>query len=133
MDPVFGEVAEGGGISFLAGKEVLVDAQDSRAGIVFHLREFVLKEVVITAFDGGLSDGKLFREGFLANAVSVFFKDLPSERFGGAFVGHDTREAVVEIFAAGLAEIFVGSEVEDGFSGAETFVPDPTVEGIFDS
>lgn len=60
MDPVFGEVAEGSGVSFFSGEEVLVDSEDSWAWIVFHLREFVLQEVVIATFDGGLSDGELF-------------------------------------------------------------------------
>ena len=59
VNPVFGKVAEGGGVSFLTGKEVLVDAKDPWAGIVLHLREFVLKEVVIAAFDSGLSDREL--------------------------------------------------------------------------
>lgn len=63
----------------------------------------------------------------------MFFEDLSSEGFGRAFVGKDAREPVVEVLAAGLAEIFVGFEVEECFSGAETFVPDPAVEGVFDS
>lgn len=63
----------------------------------------------------------------------MFFEDLPSEGFGGAFVRKDAGEPVIEVFAAGLAEIFVGSKVEEGFSSAETFVSDPTVEGVFDS
>ena len=37
MNSVFGEVAKSGGISLFAGKEVLVDAKDPWAGIVFHL------------------------------------------------------------------------------------------------
>jgi len=132
MDPVFGEIAEGGGIAFFSGEEVFIDAKDPWAGVVFHLREFVLKEVVITALDGGLSYRELFRERFLANAIPVFFEDLPSESFSGALVGKDTLEPVIEVLAAGLAEIFVGSELEECFSGAETFVSDPAVEGIFD-
>lgn len=133
MDAVFCEVAEGGGVSFFSGEKVLIDSQDSWARVVLHLREFVLEEVVVAAFDSGLSDGELFRECFLTDTIPVFFEDLPSEGFGGAFVGKDTGEPVIEVLAAGLAEIFVGSEVEECFSGAEAFVPDPTVEGIFDS
>ena len=63
----------------------------------------------------------------------MFFEDLPSEGFRGAFVGKNAGEAIIEILAAGLAEVFMGFEVEKGFSGAETFVPDPAVEGVFDS
>lgn len=133
VDTVFGEVAEGGGISFFSGKEVLVDTEDSWAGIIFHLREFVLEEVLITAFDGGLTDLKLRGESFLTNAIPAFFEDLLSECFRGSFVRKNPRKAVIKIFTAGLAEVFTGSEVKDDFSGAETFMANPAIEGIFDS
>jgi hypothetical protein len=133
MDSVFGEVAEGCGITLFSCKEVLVDAEDSWAWIIFHLRELVLKEILVTAFDRGLSDLKLFRESFLADTVPVFFKDFPTECFSGALVGKDAWETIVKVFFAGLTEIFAGSEIEDDFSGTETFMAYPAIEGIFDS
>jgi len=37
VNPVLCEVAEGGSITLLAREEVLIDAEDSGAGIIFHL------------------------------------------------------------------------------------------------
>jgi hypothetical protein len=133
MDPMFGEVAEGCGVTLFSRKEVLVNAEDSWTGIILHLRKLMLKKIPVTAFDGRLAYLKLRGEGFLANAVPVFFENLLSECFSGSFVGKDTRKAIIEVFATGLTEIFASSEVKDDFSGAKTFMADPAVEGIFDS
>lgn len=60
VDPVFGEIAEGGGVSFFSGEKMFVDSQDSWAGVVLHLRELMLEEVVVAAFDSCLSNRELF-------------------------------------------------------------------------
>ena len=63
----------------------------------------------------------------------MFDKNFLAESFGGAFIGQDAWEAIIEIAMTVTAMIFMSAEIEPSSAKTEAFMFEPAVESIFDA
>src|SRR5258706_13200041 len=100
------EVQQGGGVALAPGKEMLINAQNSRAASTAAFRKLAQQKIVEPAFHGGAADGFPLAQATAADAVPMFDKHAPPERLGGPFARLNAREALPERASARLAVKF---------------------------
>jgi len=106
------EVHKGGGIAFLAGKEMLIDTQYARAGSIGHLRALDLKVALIPALYRCCTDLVGFGQLALGDTTIVGFIHLQLKGFRSTISGPDTDKRMPEIASAGLAMVLGYPQVQ---------------------
>ena len=94
------QVAECGRITEPAGKEVLVKAQDLRAGAAGPLRQQTHQKVLKVAFHGGSGNGLALPHAAAADAIPMILEHFATKRLGGVLSRQQPGEPFPKAAAA---------------------------------
>jgi len=117
------EVAQGGGVSVAPGKEMLVNAQNARTASPAAFRKLAQQKIVEPAFHRSAADGLPLAQTAAADAVPVFHKHAPPERFGGSFSRLNAWEALPKRASARLTVEFPALQPQYRMSQSPTLMP----------
>src|SRR5690348_13217178 len=109
---VMPEVAEGGGISILPGKEMFVDTEHPRANLTAPLGQFPLQKILEPALHSGAADFLPPPQAAAVHPVVMRHEHAAPERFSGALTRKNAGKPLPKRAPAILAPEFARFQLE---------------------
>src|SRR5688572_3905385 len=119
------QIAEGGGVAMLSGKEMLIDAKHLRAWSAGPLGGQAPEKVLGVTFDGGAADPFPLGDTAAADAIPVIFEDFVAKGFCRVLARQHSSKPMAEPTAAILAEPVLACQNQPNALESPTGMPYP--------